>query len=234
MRAGDAQTGGTAYPVSPDALDVVACYPVGGDPTVVEARVDGQRIVFLGSSAPLENDQLAKAGNAALALNLLGQHARVVWHVPSLGRPARGQSRPASGSWCPAGSRRCSCRSVWPWSSSPCGGAGGSGRSSPSPCPSWCGPPRRPRVADGCTGGRAPATVPRPALRAATRARTSPLVGLPTRFDPAALTTAVAGRTGRPSAEVNALLYGGPPPDDAALVRLADDLDALERQVRHP
>jgi hypothetical protein len=33
---------------------------------------------------------------------------------------------------------------------------------------------------------------------------------------------------------VHALLYGGPPPDDAALVRLADDLDALERQVRHP
>jgi hypothetical protein len=33
---------------------------------------------------------------------------------------------------------------------------------------------------------------------------------------------------------VAALLYGAAPADDGALVRLADDLDALEREVRRP
>jgi hypothetical protein len=33
---------------------------------------------------------------------------------------------------------------------------------------------------------------------------------------------------------VGSLLYGAAPADDAALVRLADDLDALEREVRRP
>ena len=69
---------------------------------------------------------------------------------------------------------------------------------------------------------------------AATRDRIVPLVGLSRRADPAALVDVVAGRTGTPAPDVHALLYGGPPPDDAALVRLADDLDTLERQVRHP
>jgi len=45
---------------------------------------------------------------------------------------------------------------------------------------------------------------------------------------------AVASRTRRTPPEVAALLYGAAPPDDAALVRLADDLDALEREVRRP
>ena len=47
--------------------------------------------------------------------------------------------------------------------------------------------------------------------------------------------TAVAG-THRPDRAPRsaALLYGAAPADDAALVRLADDLDALEREVRRP
>ncbi|RIQ16468.1 hypothetical protein DY240_22820, partial [Jiangella rhizosphaerae] len=43
-----------------------------------------------------------------------------------------------------------------------------------------------------------------------------------------ALVTTLATRTGRPAAEIAALLAGPPPADDAALVRLADDLDTLE------
>ena len=201
---------------------------------MVEARVDGQRIVFLGSSAPLENDQLAKAGNAALALNLLGQHARVVWHVPSLDDLPEGE--PASfwelvPGWFKALLLQVGLAVVLLalWRGRRLGPV------VPEPLPVVV------RAAEATEGrGRMYRRVgcarPRggPAARRDPRRGLSPLVGLPTRFDPAALTTAVAGRTGRPSADVHALLYGGPPPDDAALVRLADDLDALERQVRHP
>jgi hypothetical protein len=45
---------------------------------------------------------------------------------------------------------------------------------------------------------------------------------------------AVAARTRRAPPDVAALLYGAAPADDAALVRLADDLDALEREVSRP
>ncbi|MCU7824511.1 DUF4350 domain-containing protein, partial [Kitasatospora sp. DSM 101779] len=75
------------------------------------------------------------------------------------------------------------------------------------------------------------------ALRRAVRHRLAPVLGVPVAAgepDPAALCAAAAGRLGRPSADLQALLYGGPPTDDAALLRLSDDLDALERQVRQP
>ena len=38
--------------------------------------------------------------------------------------------------------------------------------------------------------------------------------------------------TGRPAADVAAVLYGAEPGDDPALVALADQLDALEAEVR--
>ena len=40
--------------------------------------------------------------------------------------------------------------------------------------------------------------------------------------------------TGRSSTELANLLAGPPPNDDTALVRLARDLDHLEREVRQP
>jgi cyanate lyase len=45
---------------------------------------------------------------------------------------------------------------------------------------------------------------------------------------------AVAVRTGRSPVEVAALMYGAAPGDDASLVRLADQLDILEREIRRP
>ena len=52
--------------------------------------------------------------------------------------------------------------------------------------------------------------------------------------DLTAVSEAVATRTGRSPEAVAALLGGTEQDDDAALVRLADDLDALEMEVRHP
>jgi len=69
-------------------------------------------------------------------------------------------------------------------------------------------------------------------LRAASAARIVPLVGHQRGADRDAVTSAVASRTGRTASEVDAVLYGAAPVDDAALVRLADELDTLERMVR--
>jgi hypothetical protein len=43
--------------------------------------------------------------------------------------------------------------------------------------------------------------------------------------------TSVSARTGRPANDVGAVLYGPPVPDDPALVRLAGELDTVEREV---
>ena len=72
------------------------------------------------------------------------------------------------------------------------------------------------------------------ALRAGVRDRLGTALGLPRRVAPPAVVTAVAARAGRSGPDVAALLYGAAPADDGALVRLADDLDALEREVRRP
>ncbi|MFZ5851956.1 MAG: DUF4350 domain-containing protein, partial [Actinomycetota bacterium] len=69
-------------------------------------------------------------------------------------------------------------------------------------------------------------------LRGAAAARLRARLGLPAHAAPAALAAGVAGHTGRSPAEVGELLYGASPADELALVRLADALDAVEREVR--
>ena len=69
------------------------------------------------------------------------------------------------------------------------------------------------------------------ALRAGTRDRVVRRLGLATDSGRAAVVDAVTARTGRDPAELDALLYGAAPGDDAALVRLAGDLSALEQSL---
>jgi len=58
------------------------------------------------------------------------------------------------------------------------------------------------------------------------------MVGLPRSAEPSAVVDAVASRVRRTAPEVAAVLYGAAPADDVALVRLADELDALEKEMR--
>ncbi|CAM5351498.1 hypothetical protein SALBM217S_07057 [Streptomyces griseoloalbus] len=74
------------------------------------------------------------------------------------------------------------------------------------------------------------------ALRSATRTRLAPLVGVSgtQAHTPEALLPALSARLDGDGPSPHPLLFGPPPADDAALIRLADQLDALERQVRRP
>ncbi|PZG72871.1 DUF4350 domain-containing protein, partial [Streptomyces sp. NTH33] len=73
------------------------------------------------------------------------------------------------------------------------------------------------------------------ALRSTTRTRLAPLVGVSVAqaHTPEALLPALSARTDDEQS-LHDLLFGPPPGDDAALVSLADRLDALEREVRRP
>ena len=63
----------------------------GGRYSFVQTTYDGRSIAVVGSASVLMNDGVDRAGNAALALNLLGAHRTLVWYLPGLlDRPVTG------------------------------------------------------------------------------------------------------------------------------------------------
>lgn len=234
-QAGSANVGGFTYRAPARA---VRCYPVHGNPSLTRYAQGGRTIIILGSGAALTNNLLGSNGNAALALNLLNGHRRIVWLTAE-----------------PAGSQ-------------PVLRPGGPQRSGPSliPWPAWLlviqlfvaallvalwrarrlGPlitERLPvviRASETVEGharlyqsrrarGRAAA-----ALREAMLARVLPTLGLVTTSPPDAVTDAIEGRSrlGRP--DISRIIYGPDPATDSELVHLARSLDELEREVLSP
>ncbi|RKT17641.1 hypothetical protein BX285_2025 [Streptomyces sp. 1114.5] len=236
VRAGSAHLGGTLY-TSGSRGD--GCYPRGHGYPLVRTPVGDGDVIVLGSGAFLRNEQLAQDGDAALALGLLGSQPRLTWHLPDYSAPLAEAVRPKTFTdFIPSG---------WHW-------AGYQLAVAAVLAALWRGRRLGPVVgedlpvvvrASETTEGRArlyrrakARGRAAEALRRAAAHRLAPALGVPLRAgapDPEALCAAAAARLPeQPAGDVRALLYGPPPTDDAALLRLADDLDALERQVRNP
>lgn len=227
--AGDAGMGGVLMRVSGTAGGL--CYRVDGHPTLVRYLAGGRTVTLLGSGVPLTNADLAHRGNAALALNLLRGSPRIVWLVPNppavtaAGQKSLFQEIPgpaylvALQVFIAAGlAALWRTRRLGPLVAEPlpvvvraAETVEGHGRLYRS---------RRSR-------GRAAAV-----LRDAARQRIVARLALPGDTDADAVCAAVAAHTGREPGAVQAILYGPAPRDDAALVRLGHDIDALEGEVR--
>lgn len=229
LRAGRATVGGVRY----DSATSAGCYPVDGTPSLLVVDTPQRSVVLLGSASILRNDELADEGNAALALNLLGGNDSLTWYLPSLEDlyGAEGARQDSALDLVPRGV-------VW--------GAGWLafvvlllalwrarrlGRVIVEPLPVVV---RASETVEGRARlyrrshdrGRAAQL-----LRAATCDRLVPRLGLPTGASPQAVVEAVSRRLGTNPTDIAALLYGAAPSDDARLVRLADELDRLEREV---
>lgn len=50
---------------------------------LVQLDVDGRQVTVLGAGTVLQNGEITRAGNAALALGLLGEHPTLVWYQPT-------------------------------------------------------------------------------------------------------------------------------------------------------
>ena len=71
-------------------------------------------------------------------------------------------------------------------------------------------------------------------MRMATRRRVLDRLALPSGTDQFELTAALVRATGRPPAQIDWLLFAALTPDDPTLVTLANELVALEQEVRRP
>jgi len=237
LRAGTADTGGIRY--TTDDPDADACYPSDGLPTLVRvpaASGDGDTVV-LGAPDILYNDRLDKQGNASLALQLLGSRPHLVWYLPSLSDDSATDSGDRTFfDLLPSG---------WLWGTLQLFIAGALAAFWRARRLGPLVPERLPvaiRASETVEGrarlyrkanarDRAAA-----ALRSTTRTRLAPLVGVPLTqaHAPEALLPALSAQLpGHGDGQaLHALLFGPPPGDDAALIALADQLDALEREVR--
>ena len=237
VRAGGALTGGALFQI----VGAQSCYdgsvlevPSGTDD--LPSTVTGS-VTLLGSGDLLTNAHLAADGNAALVTAVLGRDPVLVWWNPTIADPlfsAQAGERPTLAevlpSWVPwvlvqlvigvlvlayARGRRFGpvVREPLPVTVRAAEAIEGLSRLY-----------RRSQDRGHAAGVMAKSSRRRLGhdLRLASAATTADVV------------RAVAERTGRGPAEVLALLDPAVPPDDAALVRLADDLDSLERQVRRP
>ncbi|WP_128381605.1 DUF4350 domain-containing protein [Streptomyces cavernae] len=236
-RAGRADTGGIRYRTSAPGADT--CYPSDGLPTLVRIpdASEGGDTVLLGAPDILLNNRLEEEGNASLALQLLGSRPHLVWYLPTLSDSAvTGSGDRSFFDLIPSG---------WLWGTLQLTIA-------VALVALWrarrLGPlvPERLPVAiraSETVEGRArlyrKATArdrAAAALRSTTRTRLAPLVGVPPAqaHAPEALLPALpAGLTGHQDGQaLHSLLFGPPPHDDAALIALADQLDALEGEVR--
>jgi hypothetical protein len=230
--AGSADAGGITYR-SPSYA--TGCYPVDGNPSVVRYVKAGRTITIVGTGLPLSNGWLAVAGNAALALNLLNAHRAIVWLTPE---PAVAKQPPASGrrrkgpplipgaAWLVVLQLCVAVALAAAWRARRFG-----------PLISE----RLPIVvrASETVEGHARLYQSRRARDRAARAlrddmlsRMRPALGLVAGAPADAVADGMASRSRRTRQEILAIVYGPPPATDADLVRLAGDLDELEREVR--
>ncbi len=214
------------------------CYPVTGDAkggdrltgTLVRVTVGDQTRVALGQPDVLRNRYLADQGNAALAIRLLGRHPVLQWYLPD---PLEADPDSVAGPldlipgrvWWLAVQLVIAALVAMLWRARRLGPLVG------EPLPVVV---RSAETAEGRArlyrraGARARAAA---TLRTATLRRLARRVG-DADGTPEGLARRVAATTGRTDAPD--VLLGSAPRDDAALVRLANHLDDLERDVARP
>ncbi|WP_030872466.1 DUF4350 domain-containing protein [Streptomyces sp. NRRL S-37] len=237
-RAGTADLGGIRYTTIHLTAD--ECYPSERLATLLRIPApsgDGDT-VLLGAPDILLNDRLDEHGNASLALQLLGSRPHLVWYLPSLADASAASEEGERGFFdlLPSG---------WLWGTlqlfiaaalAALWRARRLGPLVPEKLPVAIRASEtvegRARLYRKANARDRAAT----ALRSTTRTRLAPLVGIPVSqaHAPEALLPALSAHLRGDGQSLHTLLFGPPPGDDAALIQLADHLDALEREVRRP
>lgn len=231
QRAERVDARGYLYDVSAAEAPVIGCFADGDDRyTVVDTETAGTRVTLVGIGPAFTNGEILAAGNAAFALNLLGERETLIWYSPGPGELQDGDI-PSPVSLTPdwltpllvllavAGL----AAAIWR------GRRLGALVAEKLPVVVRANETieGRARLYERA-GARAHAL---DALRIGATARLARLAGLPRRATVPEIVDAVAALAGRDRAAVAELLVGRAPATDAELVRLSDDLLRLEADV---
>lgn len=234
-RAGRVTTAGVGYRVldgDPVPADTTLCAPNGSGADrsygLVRTSTRGGDVTLVGTTAAFRNDTVTTAGDAALALGLLGGDDSLTWYTP---QPGTADAAPTLGTLAP------------PWVPSVLVLLGLVAVAAGI----WRGRRLGPLVVERMpvVVRAAETTEGRARLAARTRDRTHALdtlrvaavrrigqrLGLPRSSHVDEVVRAAARATGIPDARVGPVLVGGTTADDRALVAGAAALDELERAV---
>ncbi len=231
VRAEAVESWAASYDVSGAQQAVDGCFATGDDEyAVVSTRTGGADVVVVGVTAAFTNRDILDAGNAAFALNLLGERETLVWYRPDLSELDAGDI--------PTAANRTA-----PWLTPLIILALAVGLAAAV----WRGRRLGPLVTERLPvvvrsnetmEGRArlyeragARTHALDSLRTGAIARLASRCGLPRRANVDEVVSAVAALTGRERAAVDGILVHRVPATDAELVALSDDLLDLERDL---
>jgi hypothetical protein len=86
------------YDIDEADNDVTGCFETGdGLHAVVDTRTSGADVTIVGISQVFTNSRILDAGNAAFALNLVGEHETLIWYRPDLSELDSGEIPTAVG-----------------------------------------------------------------------------------------------------------------------------------------
>lgn len=228
QRAGTVSGGATLY--ATDGSAATSCLRTADGAALVQRDDGGQRVTVLGAAAALQNGTIADDGDAALALNLLGRHHALVWYLPGFD-DLGGASTPDLADLTPPWVTPLAVLLVLAALAAAFWRGRRLGRVVVEDMPVVV------RASETMEGRarlyeRANARVHAlEAIRIGTIARLARLLGMPRSATAEEVANATAAVTGRPRAEVAAILIGARPAGDADLISLSDALQRLERDA---
>lgn len=215
---------------------VIGCFEeTGGDYRYALAWQNGRRVTVVSGDDWLRNQTILTAGNAALALRVLGRDSELVWYLPGLDATGTQSAENEPDIW----------SALPPWVRVSVGlfafAAGAAAL--------WQGrrfgklvPENLPVEMPASEAGTGLARLYRQAkatghaaagLRAASLHRLARRLGLSSKAEPAAIIERLAQASGLPADQLRALYYGRAPANDLELVALATELSELERRLTH-
>lgn len=229
-KAGSVTGGGQAYRLVAENSEARTCLASGKKSySLIELRNGVRTTTVLGTTTALANEHLHERGNAAMALNLLGENARLVWYLPTAADAAAGGKSIAELSplWVPPVMVllviTAIAAAVWR------GRRLGALVVENLPVTVRASETMEGRARLYQRGGARLHALD--ALRIGAISRLATRCGLPRLASVNEVVFAVAGVTGTSAGDIRALLVDDVPSSDADLVRLSDALLELERAV---